>query len=229
MKLTLSLGLGGLIALGLWVPFSALACPPRLSPTVNPGAGQMDYVVGPDSLQPTVGQRVGSIRKTTTRDHLTQIFGAANLEDFTSYGPEGIGEFPATKLMRNGNDELHIIWQDASRKGVSRVQIYGGPWHTADGLAPGTPLTQLRQMFGEFKFYGFAWDYGGLLILDQNPKLAQYLKARHLSFDLGTPRNCCKQFPQETYLPLMGDQEIATTDPRLTVIKPEIRVMSVYF
>jgi hypothetical protein len=221
MKLTLSLGLGGLIALGLWVPFSALACPPRLSPTVNPGAGQMDYVVTPD--------RVGNIRKTTTRAQLTAIFGAANLDDFTSYGPEGQNASPATRLMRNGTNELHIIWQDASRQAISRVQIYGGPWHTQDGLAPGMPLTQLRQMFGEFKFYGFGWDYGGLLILDTNPKLSQYLKARHLSFDLGTPRDCCHQFPEAAYLPLMGDQEIATTDPRLTVIKPEIRVMSVYF
>jgi hypothetical protein len=220
MKLTLSLGLGGLIVLGLLGPLSVLACPPRLSPAVQTEAGQTDYMVKPD--------RVGSIRQTTTRDQLTAIFGAANLEDFTAHGPEGDGDFPATKLLHNGTSDLHILWQDDRRQAVRQVQIYGRRWRTAAGIAVGTPLTQLRQQFGEFKFYGFGWDYGGQLILEPSSKLAQALKANHLSFDLGTPTGRCEQFSQDCQA-VMGEQEIATTNLHLKSLRPEIRNMVVTF
>jgi hypothetical protein len=225
MQFNLRLALGILLALsGLGEgvterPLPALALPGPAQPRPLPPI-KLDYGIMPD--------RVGNIRKTTSREQLTAIFGAANLEDYTAHGPEGDGDFPATKLLHNGNMALSIVWQDNRRQAISIVRIYDSRWHTAEGLAVGTPVSQLRRMFGEFKFYGFEWDYGGLLSNNTNLKLEQYRKAHRLSFDLVLPKRRCQQFPTDCRA-LLGEQLIVTTNPHLKSVDPEIGSISALF
>jgi hypothetical protein len=89
-------------------------------------------------------------------------------------------------------------------------------------------VAALEKKFGKFSFYGFGWDYGGLVIGDSNAKLAQYRQSTKISFTLGVPDGRCQQF-QEDCRSVSGDATFASDNPRLKSLMPRIEVLYVRF
>jgi hypothetical protein len=211
----------GLMLLVGLTPTQAIACPPPVSQTspIAKPADKTAFLIVP-------GKSVGKITKQTDRQGLVAIFGKANVEDFTEYGPEGIGEFPATRIKIGGKESLRITWQDDARKKMGSIAIYDARWHLADGLAVNMTVAALQQKFGQFSFYGFGWDYGGTVISENNAKLDQYRKSTAVNFRLGVPQGRCQQF-QAACQAVSGDSTFDSDNPHLESLKPRIDVLYV--
>ena len=117
----------------------------------------------PPDLQIVLGQRVGPIDASTTREKLEALYGADNLAD-TDY-PIGEGEtVPGTIIFPGTSREATVLWMDgeAGRK-IDRVVISGEEWLLPDGIRHGDELAAVEEINGgPFMLYGFGWDYGGV-------------------------------------------------------------------
>jgi hypothetical protein len=207
-----------------WVRGDFVRAPGRtaIAPTpkpANPDAKTDAFLIVP-------GQSVGKITKQTDRQGLVTIFGAANVEDFIQFGPEGIGEFPATRVKIGGKESLRVVWQDDTRRRLESIAIYDARWHLADGLAVDMTVAALQEKFGKFEFYGFGWDYGGTVISENNPKLDKYRKSTGVNFRLAVPSDRCQQFSADCRS-VSGDSTFASDNPRLKSLKPRIEVVYV--
>jgi hypothetical protein len=213
----------GLMLLAGLTPPSVIACPPPVSqpPPIAKPADKTAFLIIP-------GKSVGKITPQTDRAGLVAIFGPSNVEDFMEHGPEGIGEFPATRIKIGGKESLRITWQDDARKKIGSIAIYDARWHLADGLAVDMTVTALQQKFGKFSFYGFGWDYGGTVISENNAKLDQYRKQSKINFILGVPHGRCQQF-QADCRAVSGDVTFESDNPHLASLKPRIEVLYVRF
>jgi hypothetical protein len=203
-----------------WVRGDFVRAPgrPAIAPVPKPAA-QDAFLIVP-------GKSVGKITKQTDRAGLVTIFGAANVEDFTEQGPEGIGEAPATRVKIGGKESLRVIWKDDTRKQIASIAIYDARWHLADGLAVDLTVAALQAKFGKFEFYGFGWDYGGTVISENNPKLDKYRKSTGVNFVLGVPSGRCQQFSADCRS-VSGDSTFGSDNPRLKSLMPRIEVLYV--
>ncbi|MBG1266701.1 hypothetical protein [Nostoc sp. WHI] len=170
------------------------------------------------------GERVGPIRRTTTKQDLVKLFGASNLVDKTISGAEGIGTFAATQLNLNQGRSLLIVWSDNTRTKPLDVRDLGSAWKTREGIGVGTPLSELRKKLGNFKLYGLAWDYGGTILLDSS-RLSTYQGKLILRVD--TAPNAAEKYPTH-YRAVSGDRTFSSTNPhwkRLGIRLAEIIVV----
>jgi hypothetical protein len=170
-------------------------------------------------------QSVGKINKQTNRQQLATIFGKKNVEDFTERGPEGQGNVPATRVTIDGIHSLDVLWQDDTRQKISGIEIYDSRWHTADGLTVNTPIAALQKKFGKFSFYGFSWDYGGL-VNTGNAKLDQYRQKTGISFTLDVSGALCQKFSDDCHA-VSGDSTFASDNPHLVPLKAHISILHV--
>jgi hypothetical protein len=192
------------------------------APVTKPGkqlsTSQSNFLIVPN-------KSVGKITKQTDRPQLAKLYGEKNVEDYTQHGPEGIGDFPATRVTIGGKPSLSILWEDDSKQGIRTVEILDTRWHTADGMALYLPLTVLQKRFGQFSFYGFGWDYGGL-ITTGNAKLDQYRKQSGLYFSLQTTPGRCQAY-QADCRAVSGDSEFSTDNPHLKHLQTRIATLGV--
>jgi uncharacterized protein YgiM (DUF1202 family) len=209
-----------------WVRSDFVRAPGR--PAIAPAPKPANPDAKTDAFLIVPGQSVGKITKQTDRQGLVTIFGAANVEDFTERGPEGIGEAPATRVKIGGKESLRVIWKDDTRKQIASIAIYDARWHLADGLAVEMTVAALQAKFGKFEFYGFGWDYSGTVISENNPKLDKYRKSTGVNFMLGVPSGLCQQFSADCRS-VSGDATFGSDNPRLASLKPRIEVLYVRF
>ena len=114
-------------------------------------------------LNIVLGQRVGPIDASTTREKLVALYGADNLAD-TDY-PIGEGEtVPGTIIFPGTSREATVLWMDgAAGQTIDRVVISGAEWLLPDGIRHGDELAAVEEINGApFMLYGFGWDYGGI-------------------------------------------------------------------
>jgi len=114
---------------------------------------------------------------------------------------------------------------DNKQQQVNSVRIYDPRWHTAEGISVGTPVSQLQARFGTFQFFGFNWDYGGV-IFEQSPKLKQYVQTLRLGLTLGLPRGSCQQMTPD-YQAVIGDQKVSSNDRAVKRLKAQVTSMTV--
>jgi hypothetical protein len=169
--------------------------------------------------------RVGRITNTTTREDLSRSFGAANLQDFTAHGAEGQGNFPATRVLNKGQDAIVVLWADAKRQQAKSVRIYDARWHTPEGFAVGTPVSQMQKVFGKFQFFGFGWDFSGQLIAN-NADLDRYRQKLKVDFRIGLPPGSCKKVSPDCQA-VLGEKELSSADQAVRRLKARIVMMSV--
>jgi hypothetical protein len=169
--------------------------------------------------------RVGKITKQTNQQELIALFGKVNLKDFIAHGAEGQGNYPATEVNIGGQHSLDILWQDSTHQKVSKFQIYDPRWHTVDGLAVNTSVTFLQQKFGKFSFFGFEWDYGGLIVMG-NPKLDQYRKKTGVDFTMAATDSLCQKYTKDCEA-VMGDIKVSSASPHLVPLKVHISLLTV--
>jgi len=114
-------------------------------------------------LKIVLGQHVGPIDASTTREKLVALYGADNLSD-TDY-PIGEGEtVPGTIIFPGTSREATVLWMDgAAGQTIDRVVISGEEWLLPDGIRHGDELDAVEEINGApFMLYGFGWDYGGV-------------------------------------------------------------------
>lgn len=176
---------------------------------------QSDHLVVP-------GVRVGSVTGNTTRQDLVKRFGAARLNDQLVSIGEGFTE-PGTRVDLGLKRSFTVVWTDASRTKPKEIRNLGSDWRTSQGIGVGTPLAQLQQKLGTFKLYGFAWDYGGTVVLE-GTKLAKYKDV--LILRLRTAPNAAQRAPND-YQAVTGDGLFSSTNPHLSPLKPVVGEMIV--
>ncbi|MEO1067544.1 MAG: hypothetical protein AAFW95_00235, partial [Cyanobacteria bacterium J06638_6] len=128
--------------------------PPDLS------AEAMDWLVVP-------GQRVGPITAQTSRDELAEFYGEAALAD----GPIPVGEGftePGTVVTPGPDQQFTVVWTDTSQTKPQLVRDFGPAWQTPEGLGVGVPYPTVQEALGDFGIYGFEWDYGGTVALEDS-------------------------------------------------------------
>ncbi|HEY9815705.1 MAG TPA: hypothetical protein V6D20_07890 [Candidatus Obscuribacterales bacterium] len=167
------------------------------------------------------GERVGPITRDTNRQQLAAIFGEDQLRDEAIAVGEGFEE-PGTWVELEEGRSLAIIWTDETRSRPFEVRELGPAWHTPEGVHTGMDLAELKQVLGDFQFYGFAWDYGGTIQLD-NSRLDAYRNVLYLRMRLSHDEMSL----YEGDYPIMGDTLFPSDHPRLDEVEPVVHSMIV--
>lgn len=167
------------------------------------------------------GERVGMITGNTTEAELQDTYGVENL-DIQSIPiaegntQEGVVLFPDTR------NEMEIIWESAASEGKPafvRIGKDSTEWKTEDGVTVGTSLEKLEEINGKpFTFYGFEWDYGGL-VTDWN--------GGNLTNDLVialVPQDFSKLTKD-----MLGEVKLSSDDPKVRDIKAKVASMVITF
>ncbi|WP_052051058.1 hypothetical protein [Leptolyngbya sp. KIOST-1] len=187
--------------------------PPEQSAPVPP---HVDTLVIP-------GQRVGPVVATTSRAELAEIYGEAALADGSIAMGEGTTE-AGTVVTPGPDQQFSVIWQDASQTRPQLIKDFGPAWQTPEGLGVGVPYSEVESALGEFQLYGFAWDYGGTVMLAGShlERYEGYLLLRLKPADTALDRH------PEAYQSMMGDQLFASDNPLLDQLEVAVGEMVVY-
>ncbi|HMO41126.1 MAG TPA: hypothetical protein PKC76_16280 [Saprospiraceae bacterium] len=167
------------------------------------------------------GERVGIITGETTEETVEDFFGQENVKITSLYmgeeaEREGVVVFPGTE------NEIEIVWELAAnigRPAFVRLNKENSAWKTKQGVRVGMTLEALEAINGQpFTFYGFEWDFGGLVTDWNNGKLSPYLVVALMpqDFDALTPD-------------LLGEVVLSSDDPKVRAVAPKIGSMVVTF
>lgn len=154
----------------------------------------------------------GLIESGMSAEQIASAYGAENFVYDTLYGPEGI-TYPGYRLYPGTDAEAEITFPENEDSGTTGISIdvfkQGSPWRELDsGIGIGTSLKELVRLNGKkINFYGFGWDYGGLVSnLNDGNLTDDYRFILHL--DYGT-------VAEEDAAALSGDQEIDSDFPQI--------------
>ncbi|MBD2256560.1 hypothetical protein [Pseudanabaena sp. FACHB-2040] len=178
------------------------------------------------ALQDTVvvpGERVGPIRPTTSRAELAELFGEEQLRDEEINVGEGFTE-PGTVVDLGEDRRLTVVWTDDSRSKPLMAKDFGSDWKTPEGLGLGTSMAELKQELGDFELFGFGWDYGGSIVLE-NTALDEYHGDLFLRV---RPSQATIEQHREAYEAVVGDAVFESTDPHMEPLEPVVYDMTVY-
>jgi hypothetical protein len=206
-----------LLSVGM-LAFTLTGFPPLAFAQTASGAAQttLETVVVP-------GERVGPVTKSTTRRDLTRLFGNAALSDKEIPGSEGETQ-PGTVVNAGSDRSFTVLWANSQRTEAVSVANLGVAWKTPEGIGVGTPLGELQQKLGEFKLYGFDWDYGGTVVLEGS-KLEHY--DGKLLLQLAPAEGAAQRSPRE-YRAVTGDELFSSTNPNFRSLGVSVDQMSVY-
>ncbi len=201
----------------------ASACPPPSSQSNLPPSSRSSIPPTLRNIQILPGERIGPVTKTTTYAELERSIGKQFLSNRTISGPEGIGQFAATRVVLRQNQSFTIVWADNTRTKPLHVRDLGTAWKTPEGVGIGTNLNQLRQLAGEFRITGLGWDYGGLVLLE-NTRLAHYAGKILLTVDAAP--NTPQQFHSD-YRAVAGDSTFSSANPHWQPLNVRVTQMTV--
>lgn len=170
------------------------------------------------------GQRIGPVTAETSRADLADHYGEAALDDASIPMGEGTTA-PGTVVTPGPDQQFSVVWQDASQTQPQLIKDFGPAWETPEGLGVDVPYSEVEAILGDFQLHGFAWDYGGTVMLEGS-QLDQY--DGYLLLRLKPAATVIDQHP-EAYQAMMGDQLFASDNPSLDLLDPSIYEMVVYF
>jgi hypothetical protein len=105
--------------------------------------------------------------KYDSEEELIVLFKKENIKRGKEYFQEGMGYRTTTILFPDSDKEVEFAWNDDQNcKSILYVQIHKpkSVWKTSDGITYGTTLAELVKINkGDFSFYGFSWDFEGLV------------------------------------------------------------------
>lgn len=164
----------------------------------------------------------GKIKPGMSAEEVTAIYGAENFVFDTLYGPEGI-TYPGYRLFPGKDAEAEVTFPEAGDPDSLGISIAvfkkGSPWRELDsGIGVGTSLDELvRLNTKKINFYGFGWDYGGLVSNFNDGNLTDGYRFK-LDLDYNT-------ISAETASALSGDQEIDSDFPPLEDAEVSVRAI----
>ncbi|MGB3613900.1 MAG: hypothetical protein WBA10_08915 [Elainellaceae cyanobacterium] len=187
-------------------------------------APQLGAPAGIQNLDTTVvpGEHVGPITPTTSRQDLADLFGEERLTDTAVDVGEGLTE-AGTEITLSDDETLSILWVDSTQSRVQEVRELGPMWQTPEGIHVGMPLDELQQVAGTFEIYGFGWDYGGTVLLN-NSRVAQYDGT--LILRLAIDQGAAEAYPQ-AYQAVIGETPYASTNQGFDSLDPYVSEMIV--
>ncbi len=153
--------------------------------------------------------RVGPIQPYSSIADLEKFFGADNLERRTVYGAEGAEKFETTVVFPGTANELIVFWSD-NKYGITpssvSVRKEGAKWKTVYEIRIGTDLATLNAINGRpFSFYGFSWDYGGIVTGKWDDGVMSSMAGVHLVL------RATRELPREYY----GDRKVRSDSAEL--------------
>jgi hypothetical protein len=196
---------------------------PASQVTTTPTPVQTDSTDLEETTLVVPGEQVGEITRNTSRQELAEIFGEANLADEEVPVGEGFVE-QGTVVNPGGDRSVAVLWADRDRTQPQSVRILSADWQTPEGIGLGTSFAELQEKLGEFQLYGFGWDYGGTLILEETP-LAVYDGSLILRVQP------VEQVEDQTgaIQAVMGDQPYSSNDPHFQELGLQVNEMVVEF
>jgi hypothetical protein len=135
------------------------------------------------------GKQVGPITLNTSEEELIRLFGPGQVQRGT-VNTSNVNIEQCTIVFPNINDELRITWKDQSRSEVKAVYILrpGGKWHSEQGLKVGMDLLALTKANeSPVNFYGFNWEYGGVVDSWKNGRLSKYAQQFYIALAPSRP------------------------------------------
>lgn len=199
----------------------AIASPPASAAPQTTGQSTAQTALSDTVVIP--GDRIGPVRRTTTRQQLEQLFGAANLENEDVGMGEGETE-PGTVVNAGSDNTFTVIWTDENRTAVAGAINFGSAWRTPEGLGVGTSFAELQQKLGAFQLYGFEWDYGGSVVLE-GTRLSKYYGTLILRV---APTEASRERSPSDYDAVIGDELFASTSPHFRALDINVEEMAVY-
>ncbi|MDX1943446.1 MAG: hypothetical protein SFU99_22965 [Saprospiraceae bacterium] len=188
----------------LW--FSACKSDSKSSEATS-SSEEKDFLIVP-------GARIGLITGSTTEAEVEKAYGEDNIEIKSldvaeGEQREGVLVFPNTK------NELEIIWEleaDIGKPAFIRLGKENSDWRTAEGIGVGTTLEKLEELNGRpFTFYGFEWDYGGLVSDWNGGNISPYLIIALI------PQNFDKLSSD-----LLGEVQLSSDDPKVRALGAKV-------
>ncbi|HEY9706056.1 MAG TPA: hypothetical protein V6C58_26710, partial [Allocoleopsis sp.] len=192
--------------------------------TVLPTVANPSIIAQSNPLKDTLiipGVRIGPVNKKTTKQDLIKIFGKSKLKDIKISGPEGIGEFFATRVNLGAKRSFTVVWSNKNAIKPLDVRDLGTDWQTPEGIKLGTKFNKLRQILGEFQLTGLGWDYGGIVSFEKT-KLASYYGKIIVSVE--TDPEAGSKYPKN-YQAVSGDRHFSSTSPHWQ--KLGVRIVSI--
>lgn len=199
---------------------------PESAPTAAPQMPDADAegsakLLGDRIIEP--GVRVGPITRDTSRADLAAQFGEEALEDGDIPVGEGFTEF-GTRANLGPAESFSVIWVDESRDRPATVKDFGSDWQTPEGIGIGTTFAELEAILGPFQLYGFDWDYGGTIVLE-NTQLANYYGSLILRVQ---PSRTAAEQAGDAYLAVTGDRLFDSDNPSFDSLGITVSEMIVY-
>lgn len=170
------------------------------------------------------GERVGPVTAQTSRADLARLYGEAALSDRPVSLGEGTTEL-GTVVNTGTDQQFAVVWADTAQTRPRLIKDFGRIWQIPEGLGVGAPYSAVQAVLGDFDLYGFAWDYGGTIVLEDTA-LAQYDDALWLRL---APSDAAIAANLEAYEVTMGDGIFASSDPNLAVLDLTVYEMVVSF
>jgi hypothetical protein len=146
-----------------------------------------------------------------------------DLKRSTGYYPEGMGEYQNTLLYPHTKNEVEFVWLDDSVNfsGLIYIKVSGQKtgWKTAEGITLGTTLKELESLNQKpFVFYGFGWDYSGMVDWDNG-----HLFERRIFVSLDYPG---ESIPPE-FDALVGDHQMKSDSELAQKANPVVREVQI--
>jgi len=178
---------------------------------------------------------IDSLLTIKDEKQLIEIFGDEFITTDSVYDTEG-NRSEVTLIYPGTVNQVEVVWKNPRKKsGISKVTIHAffdeqnevylpnSRWKTSYGVTLGTSLKELERINGTpFIFFGFGWDYGGIISEYNTGKLGQY----PLQLQLGII-DIKKQGNDPDYEMLMGDNEFNSDDPEAQRLNPIVISISV--
>jgi len=133
------------------------------------------------------GEKVGLITpKTATREAVLKLYGD-NARTDSVYVSEGIFQEGVVLFPDDPTKRVELFWSSSPETGHTLlIKIInpqnpqdGSVWKTDAGITLGTSMEEVEKLNGmPFTFYGFGWDYGGIVADWGGGKFHESLKFR---------------------------------------------------
>jgi len=182
-----------------------------------PSPQDLDAVVIP-------GERVGPVTASTSRTDLVSLYGEDRLQDAPVPMGEGFTE-PGTVVDLGPDWHFSVVWRDTSQTQPLLIKDFGPGWRTPEGLGVNAPYSVVQEALGNFQLYGFAWDYGGTIVLE-NSQLDQYHGQLLLRV---SPSLEAMDTHANAYEAVMGEELYASTNDHFSQLDLTVYEMIVYF
>ncbi len=165
---------------------------------------------------------IEDFNRFNNHNSLVEFFGEDKIKKETAWKAEGTVKHPVSILYYESNYPLTIYWQEdqdvyeniqfVEIKRINYNEDYSESqladidyWKCKNGLSLGMTIPQVEELIGEgFSFYGLEWDYGGIVISD-NDKLTNY------GISLGYIPEKDGNFPS-IYSEIIGDKELQSNN-----------------